>query len=152
LQQDRSGKLVRVPRPTIDGELWLSVAWNLPHQTARESDWKEEMPYRISYIDTSMLTDEQIKEGILRTEEFTTEPAALARARDLLEDLDCKKVLVSDTAASKWYSIVGLPLKPGLTVPAVSCRTTYSHGNNGNMNDRGPDMQRSERAGARRCC
>ena len=80
------------------------MAWNLAHQTARESDRKEEMPYRISYIDTSILTDEQITEGILRTEEFTTEPAALARARDLLEDLDCKKVLVSDTAASKWYS------------------------------------------------
>jgi hypothetical protein len=104
LQQNKSGKLARVPRPTIDGELWLSVAWNLAHQTARESDWKEEMPYRISYIDTSMLTDEQITEGILRTEEFTTEPAALARACDLLEDLDCMKVLLSDTAASKWYS------------------------------------------------
>jgi hypothetical protein len=101
LQQNKSGKLVRVPRPTIDRELWLSVAWNLAHQTARESDWKEEMPYRISYIDTSMLTDEQITEGILRSEEFTTEPAALARACDLLEDLDCKKVSLSDTAASK---------------------------------------------------
>ena len=52
----------------------LSVARNLAHQTAHASDWKEEMPYRISYIDTSMLTDEQITEGILRTEEFPTEP------------------------------------------------------------------------------
>jgi hypothetical protein len=59
-------------------------------------DWKEEMPYRISYIDTLMLTDEQIKEGILRTEEFPTEPSALARARELLEDLDGKMVLMSD--------------------------------------------------------
>jgi len=92
------------------------VAWNFAHQTACESDWKEEMPYRISYIDTPMLTDEQITEGILRTEEFTTEPAALARARDLLEDLDCKKVLVSDTAASKWYS------RPSIEVGADRAR------------------------------
>ena len=77
------------------------MAWNLAHQTARASDWKEEMPYRISYIDTSMLTDEQITEGILRTEEFTTEPAALARARELLEDLDCKKVVVSDNCGEQ---------------------------------------------------
>ncbi len=35
-----------------------------------------------------MLTDEQITEEILRTEEFPTEPAALARARELLEDID----------------------------------------------------------------
>jgi hypothetical protein len=48
-----------------------------------------------------MLTDEQITEGILRTEEFTTEPAALARARELLEDLDCKKVLVSDNCGEQ---------------------------------------------------
>ena len=80
------------------------------------SSGTEEMPYRISYIDTSMLTDEQITEGILRTEEFTTEPAALARARDLLEDLDCKKVLVSDTAASKWYS------RPSIEVGADRAR------------------------------
>ena len=41
-----------------------------------------------------MLTDEQMTEGILRTEEFPTEPAALARARELLEDVDCKAVFV----------------------------------------------------------
>ena len=67
-------------------------------QTAHPSDWKEEMPYRISYIDTSMLTDEQITDGFLRTEEFPTEPAALARARELIEDVDCKTVLVSDNS------------------------------------------------------
>ena len=39
----------------------------------------EEMPYRISYIDTSMSTDEQQTTGRLRTEEFPTEPATLAR-------------------------------------------------------------------------
>jgi hypothetical protein len=125
LQQGRSGKLVRVPRPTIDGELWLSVAWNLAHQTARASDWKEKMPYRISYIDTSMLTDEQITEGILRTEEFPTEPAALARARELLEDVNCKTVLVSDNSGEH-LSVVGLPLKPGLTAKWARCRS-YGH-------------------------
>jgi hypothetical protein len=81
------------------------------------------MPYRISYIDTSMLTDEQITEGILRTEEFPTEPAALARARELLEDVNCKTVLVSDNSGEH-LSVVGLPLKPGLSASAVSCRTT----------------------------
>jgi hypothetical protein len=83
-------------------------------------DWEEEMPYRISYIDTSMLTDEQIKEGILRTEEFPTEPAALARARELLEDLDCKTVLMSDNFGEH-LGVVGLPLKPGLTARISSC-------------------------------
>ena len=64
------------------------------------------MPYRISYIDTSMSTDEQT-EGRLRTEEFPTEPAALARARELLEDVSCKTVLISDIPASSW----GQPLR-----------------------------------------
>ena len=48
--------------------------------------WEEEMPYRISYIDTSMSTDEQ-----LRREELPTDPAALPRARELLEDVSCKE-------------------------------------------------------------
>jgi hypothetical protein len=75
-------------------------------------DWTEEMPYRISYIDTSMLTDEQMTKGILGTEEFPTEPAALARARELLEDVDCKMVLVSDNS-SEHLSVVGVPLNRG---------------------------------------
>ena len=100
---------------------------NLAHQTAHARDWTEEMPYRISYIDTSMLTDEQITEGILRTEEFPTEPAALARARELLEDVDCKTVLVSDNSGEH-LSVVGVPLKPGLTAPPVSRRTTGCDG------------------------
>src|SRR6516164_2874736 len=102
------------------GSPWLG---NLAHQTAHARDWTEEMPYRISYIDTSMLTDEQMTEGILRTEEFPTEPAALARARELLEDVDCKTVLVSDNSGEH-LSVVGVPLKPGLTAPPVSRRTT----------------------------
>jgi hypothetical protein len=48
--------------------------------------WEEEMPYRISYLDTSMLADERLTAGTSQTEEFSTEPAALARARELIED------------------------------------------------------------------
>jgi hypothetical protein len=51
------------------------------------------MPYRISYLDAS--TDEQLSEGSSRTEEFRTEPAALARARELLEDASRNMVLIS---------------------------------------------------------
>lgn len=58
------------------------------------------MPYRISYIETSMSAGEQQAEGRLRTEVFPTEPAALARARELLEDVSCNTVLISDTPAS----------------------------------------------------
>ena len=60
----------------------------------------EEMPYRISYIDTSMSTDEQQTTGRLRTEDFPTEPAALARARELLEDVSSKTVLISEIPTS----------------------------------------------------
>jgi len=60
----------------------------------------EEMPYRISYIDTSMSTDEQQTTGRLRTEDFPTEPAALARARELLEDVSYKTVLISEIPTS----------------------------------------------------
>jgi len=54
------------------------------------------MPYRISYIDTSMSADDQQTQGKLRLEEYPTDPAALARARELLEDVHCKTVLISD--------------------------------------------------------
>jgi hypothetical protein len=54
------------------------------------------MTYRISYIDTSSaLTAEQLTETI-RTEDYTSEEEALARARELLESADCHRVLVSD--------------------------------------------------------
>jgi hypothetical protein len=77
-------------------------------------DWEEEMPYRISYIDVSMLTDKQIKEGILQSEEFAIEPAALARARELFEDVDCKTVLVSDNSGEH-LAVIGLPSNAGLS-------------------------------------
>jgi hypothetical protein len=51
------------------------------------------MAYRISYIGSS--TNEHPTEGSPRTEEFPTEPAALARARELLEDPACNLVFVS---------------------------------------------------------
>ena len=61
-----------------------------------------------------MLTDEQMTEGILRTEEFPTEPAAVARARELLEEFDFKTVLASDNSGEH-LSVAGVPLKSGLT-------------------------------------
>jgi hypothetical protein len=42
-----------------------------------------------------MSTDEQ-----LRREEFPNEPAALARARDLLVDVSCETVLISEIPTS----------------------------------------------------
>ena len=60
------------------------------------------MPYRISFIDTSRSADEQQGEGRLQMEEFPTEPAALARARELLEDVSYNTVLISGTPASTW--------------------------------------------------
>jgi hypothetical protein len=67
-------------------------------------DPEEEMPYQISDIDTSISTDEQQTAGRLRTEEFPTEPAALARARELLEDVSYKTVLISEITTSTWGS------------------------------------------------
>ena len=60
------------------------------------------MPYRISYIDTSMSADAQQTEGMFRTEEFPTEPAALARASELLEGVSYKTVLISEIPTSTW--------------------------------------------------
>ena len=82
------------------------------------------MPYRISYMSISMLTDEQITGGIFRTEEFPTEPAALARARELIEDLGCKTVLVANNFGEH-LGVVGLPIKAWPdppNFPPVSCR------------------------------
>jgi hypothetical protein len=55
------------------------------------------MTYRISYIDTSSSpTREQRVTEMVRTEDYTSEQAALVRARELLERVDCHRVLVSD--------------------------------------------------------
>ena len=68
--------------------------------------WEEEMPYRISYRDTSMLADERLTEEMLRTEEFSTEPAALARTRELIEDFRCQAILFSGNSGER---LAGVP-------------------------------------------
>ena len=87
--------------PGSAGELELSADQNLS-QRRHVNHPEEGMPYRISYIDTSMSTDEQQTTGRLRTEEFPTEPAALARARELLEDVSYKTILISEIPTSTW--------------------------------------------------
>jgi hypothetical protein len=73
------------------------------------------MTYRITYIDTaSSPTREQRMTETIRTEDFTSERAALARARELLECVDCHRVLVSDGVREP-ISGVCLQLKVGLT-------------------------------------
>lgn len=55
------------------------------------------MTYRVSYIDTSAdAKDRRLFEGRPRDEYFPTEPAALARARELLDDIDCHTIIVRD--------------------------------------------------------
>lgn len=56
------------------------------------------MTYRVSYIDTSPQEDRPDFEGRPRDEFFPTEPAALARARELLDDVHCHTILVCDGA------------------------------------------------------
>lgn len=67
------------------------------------------MTYRISYIDTS-----PTPEGLPRTEDYPTEPAALARARELLENVHCHRVVISDDAGDPVGGVC-LQLKVGLT-------------------------------------
>jgi hypothetical protein len=59
------------------------------------------MPYRLSYIDRSVLTDGPLTEGTPGTEEFPTEPAELARASELLEDIHCEAILVWDNSGER---------------------------------------------------
>jgi hypothetical protein len=73
------------------------------------------MTYRISYIDTSSaLAGEQRPAGQARTEDYTSEPAALARARELLESVDCHSILVSDGVGEPVGGVC-LQLKLGFT-------------------------------------
>jgi hypothetical protein len=72
------------------------------------------MSYRITYVDTSLEpASEQVPGGTARTEDFPTEPAALARARELLEDVHCHSVLVSDGTREPLGGVC-LQLKVGL--------------------------------------
>ena len=64
------------------------------------------MPYRISYLDTSMLADKRLTERMPRTEEFSTEPAALARARELIEDFHYQAILFSGNSGER---LAGVP-------------------------------------------
>jgi hypothetical protein len=62
------------------------------------------MTYRVSYIDTSPEAGDRPRfEGRPRDEYFPTEPAALARARELLDDIHCHAIVV--------YDGVGEPLR-----------------------------------------
>jgi len=57
------------------------------------------MTYRISYLDTSpTMAKERWPEGVPRSEDYPTEPAALARARELLDDVHCHRIQISDGA------------------------------------------------------
>ncbi|MBO0735259.1 MAG: hypothetical protein J2P48_01615 [Alphaproteobacteria bacterium] len=72
------------------------------------------MTYRISYVDTSAVpVSEPRPLGTARTEDYPTEPAALARARELFEDIHCHEVLVSD-GSGDCLGGVRLQLKLGL--------------------------------------
>jgi hypothetical protein len=67
------------------------------------------MTYRISYIDTSTALTETI-----RTEDYTSEQEALARARELLDSVDCHRVLLSDGVREPLGGVC-LQLKLGFT-------------------------------------
>jgi hypothetical protein len=72
------------------------------------------MTYRISYIDTSPTSPkERWPEGVTRSEDYPTEPAALARARELLDDVHCQRIMISDGAGEPVAGIC-LQLKLGL--------------------------------------
>ena len=62
--------------------------------------WEEEMTYRISYIDTSSspTCEQQVAD---RTEYYTSRQAALARARESFEHIDCHLVLISCPRADR---------------------------------------------------
>lgn len=73
------------------------------------------MTYRISYIDTSLAqAGKQRPAAEARTEDYASETAALARARELLERVDCHGVLVSDGVREPVGGIC-LQLKLGFT-------------------------------------
>jgi hypothetical protein len=64
------------------------------------------MSYRVSYIDTDL-------EDAPRTEIYPTEPAALARARELIEESFCERIEVSEGGGESLAG-VRLQLKLGL--------------------------------------
>jgi hypothetical protein len=70
------------------------------------------MSYRVSYIDTSPVQGVG-REGAARTEIYPTEPAALARARELLDDMFCERIAVSKGSGESLTGVC-LQLKLGL--------------------------------------
>jgi hypothetical protein len=73
------------------------------------------MTYRISYIDTSpTLPKEEWPEGMARSEDYPTEPVALARARELLDNIHCHRILMSDGTGEPVGGVC-LQVKLGLT-------------------------------------
>jgi hypothetical protein len=73
------------------------------------------MTYQISYIDTSWSsTREQRMTETVRMEDYTDEQAALTRARELLDCVDCHRVLISDGVREP-IGGVRLQLKVGFT-------------------------------------
>ena len=75
------------------------------------------MTYRVSYmIDTSpQAKDRRHFAGRLRDEFFPTEPAALARARELLDDVHCHTITLSDGSGEPLRGL-RLQLKLGLAM------------------------------------
>jgi len=70
------------------------------------------MAYRISYDDKLPATNRR-PENASRIETFDTEPEALIRARELLEDRDCYAVAICDDSGEVLGGIC-LQLKLGL--------------------------------------
>ena len=70
------------------------------------------MSYRVSYIDTSPAHGDSL-EGAPRTEVYPTEPAALARARELFDDLFYERIEVSKGSGESLAGVC-LQLKLGL--------------------------------------
>lgn len=71
------------------------------------------MTYRVSYIDTAPEAEAPVDlAGRPRDEYFPTEPAALARARELLDDIHCHTVVVSSGAGEPLRGVC-LHLKAG---------------------------------------
>ena len=73
------------------------------------------MTYRVSYIDSTLaLADAQSLDAAPRIEEFPTEPAALARARELFDDFNCDQIEVWESPGDTLRG-VRLQLKLGLS-------------------------------------
>lgn len=74
------------------------------------------MTYRVSYVDTASQSQKRLRLAATpRDEFFPTEPAALARARELMDDTHCHAIVVSDGSGEPLRG-VRLQLKLGLSI------------------------------------